>query len=223
MRGAHFAGGDLVVGSPDEAEFAAGEGIAFGHTDGRPEDAAGHGSPVVDVAEASFGIEGGAGCVVGEVLEAGLVFFRCAENSGCGVAGEVGTVLPNPSLGSGLNRFGFAWIGSEEDMHAGPEAGSVESVNCERAVTALGASGAADEPRACAEGCIGESRIHHSQELAIADLHEFGVPGGERHTTSVSKNNAIGKTGAGFRRFEMRVITAGRSPCFTWSVSPARH
>lgn len=146
MREGHLAGGDLVVGSPDEAEFAAAEGIAFGHTDRRPENAAGHGSPVVDVAEASFGIEGGARCVVGEVLEAGLVFFRCAENSGCGVAGEVGAVLLNPSLGSGSNRFGFAPIGSEENLHAGPEAGSVESVDCEGAVTALGASRTAGEP-----------------------------------------------------------------------------
>lgn len=97
----HFAGGDLVIGSSDETEFAAGEPIAFGDADGRAEDAAGHWTPSVDVAETGFGVEGGTGRIVGEVFEAGLIFFFCAEVAGDGVAGEIGGVLVEPGLRAG--------------------------------------------------------------------------------------------------------------------------
>jgi hypothetical protein len=139
----HLTGGDLVVGGFDEAELAAGEGITFGYADGRAEDATGHGSPCVDIAEAGVSIEGGASCVVGEVFEAGLIVFRCAEDSGCGVAGVIGGVLVDPGMSAGSNRFGFVWIGGEEGLHAGVETGSIKRVDGEDAVTALGASRAA--------------------------------------------------------------------------------
>jgi hypothetical protein len=94
-------------------------------------------------------------------------------------------------LSSELNGLGCVWIGGEEGLHADLEAGRVEGVDGECTVTALSASGAAGEPWAGAERCIGESAIHQLQKLAIADLHEFGVVCRRRHTTSVSKNDGI--------------------------------
>jgi hypothetical protein len=74
VRDRHFAGGDLGLACSDEAEIAASERIAF-HTNWRPKDAAGHGPPGVDVAEARCRIERRTRRLVGEVFEAGLVFF----------------------------------------------------------------------------------------------------------------------------------------------------
>jgi hypothetical protein len=65
-----------------EAEFAAADGVALAHAHGRAEDAAGHGAPGVDVATAGDGIEGWAGCIVGEVFKGLLVCVRCAEDAG---------------------------------------------------------------------------------------------------------------------------------------------
>jgi len=77
MGDGHFAGGDFGFGGADEAELAAAEGVVVGvvvcHADGRAEDAAGDGAPGVDVAESGGGVEGGAGGLIGEVVEAGLV------------------------------------------------------------------------------------------------------------------------------------------------------
>ena len=176
----HFAGGDLVVGGSDEAELTAGESIAIGDAHGRTEDAACHGAEGVDVAQAGFGIEGGTGCVVGEIFETGLVFFGGAENAGCGIAGEVGTILVEPDLGAAAKFGGGVWIGDVEGVHAGLEAGCVEPVDGEGSVTTLGAPGAAGEHGAGATGGIRECGVH--------DLDQFGVAGGERHTDSVSEN-----------------------------------
>lgn len=174
----HLAGGDLILGGSDEAEFAAGEAFAVGHTDRGTEDAAGHWTPGVDIAEASFGIEGGTGCVVGEVFEAGLVFFRCAEDAGRGVAGEVGSVLLQPGGGALADGLGRLWIGDVEGLHAGVEAEGVEGVDRECAVATLGASGAAGEHGAGAAGRFRERGVH--------DLDELGVASGERHKNRVS-------------------------------------
>ena len=96
VRERHFAGGDLVIGGSDEAELAAGEAITFRDADGRAKDAAGHWAEGVDVAETGVGIEGGAGCVIGEVFEAGVVLFGCSEDSSVEVAGEIWGVLGDP-------------------------------------------------------------------------------------------------------------------------------
>ena len=146
VREGHFAGSDLIGGGSDEAELAAGKGLAFGDSDGRAEDAAGHGAPGIDVAEACFRIEGGAGRVVGEVIEASLVFFGAAEDAGGGVAGEIGGVLIEPCMSTSADCVSDAGTRGIQGLHSGLEAGGVEGVDGESAVTALSASGAAGEP-----------------------------------------------------------------------------
>ena len=178
VRGMHFASGDLFGGGSDEAELAAGEAFAAGNQDGRAEDTAGHGAECVDVAETRVGIEGGAGGVIGEVFEAGLVFFGCSEDSGSGVAGEVGGVLVEPGADAVANGFGQLRIGVTEGLHAGVEPGGVEGVDREGAVAALGAAGAAGEPGAGAASGVGEGGVH--------DLNELGVVDGKRHMDRVS-------------------------------------
>lgn len=93
MRRVHFAGGDLAVGSSDKAELTAGEAFTIGYADGWAKDTAGYRTPGVDVTETGLGVEGGTGCVVGEIFEVGLVFFGCAEDAGAGITGEVACVL----------------------------------------------------------------------------------------------------------------------------------
>jgi len=146
VRGMHFAGGDLVFSGSDEAEFAAGECITVGDADGRAEDATGHGTEGVDVAEAGFGVESGAGYVIGEVLEAGLIGFGGAEDAGSGIAGEGGGVLVEPGFRAASDGLSGVGVGSVERLHAGLETSGVEGIDGKDAVTALRASGSAGEP-----------------------------------------------------------------------------
>ena len=141
VRERHFAGGDLVIGGSDEAELAAGEGITFRDADGRAEDAAGHWAEGVDVAETGLGIEGGAGCVIGEVFEAGVVLFGCSEDSSVEVAGEIWGVLGDHVRARSRIAWAVLRVGDAEGLHAGLKAGGVEGVDGECAVTALGAAG----------------------------------------------------------------------------------
>lgn len=160
VRERHLAGGDLFVCCRDETEFATGEGIAFGDADWRPKDAAGHGAKGVDVAESGFGVEGWAWCVIGEVLEAGLVEFGGAEDAGCWISGEAGAVLLDPGAGTIAEHLSGAGVGSLQGVYAGLNASGIEGADRESAVTALGASGAASEHGAGAMGGIGECGVH---------------------------------------------------------------
>ena len=110
----HFAGGNLRLSGADEAEFAMGEGGLIVHAgidaNGRAEDAAGHRTCGVDVAEAAEGVEGGAGCVVGEVFKAGAVGIGLAEDAGFKVAGEVGRVGGDPVGCAAFERGCQGWV-----------------------------------------------------------------------------------------------------------------
>ena len=57
----------------------------------------------VNIAAAGGGVERGAGGVVGEVFEAGLIGFGCAERAGLGIAGEAGAMLGEPGAGAALD------------------------------------------------------------------------------------------------------------------------
>jgi hypothetical protein len=169
VRERHLAGGDLVGAGSDEAELATGETFAAGDTDRRSEDAAGHGAECINIAEAGLGIEGGTGCVVGEVFEASLVFLGGAEDSGVEAAGEVGGVLGEPCTSPVADRFSSVGAGGLERLHSGLEAGCVESVDGEGPVTTLGAAGAAGEHRSGAEGRVGQGDVNDLDEFAVAD------------------------------------------------------
>jgi hypothetical protein len=172
----HGAGGDLGGRGAGEAELAVAQGVfsfGTGGADGRPEDAAGHGAPGVDVATAGEGIEGRAGSVIGEVVEAGPIEVGRAEAAGSGIAGERGAVLVEPGAGAVFKGLRGGGRGGAQGVHAGVEAGGVEGVDGEGAVTALRAAGAANQPGAGLLRCAGQS--------GIDDLDELGVAGGETH------------------------------------------
>jgi hypothetical protein len=67
-----------------------------------------------------------------------------------------------------LKLSGEIWIFAAEGFHAGGETLSIERIDGEGAVTALRATGAADEPGAGAARCICERGIHNLHKFAIA-------------------------------------------------------
>jgi hypothetical protein len=173
VRDRHFACGDLGLRGFDEAEFATAEGFTLVHADRWPEDAAGHGTPCIDVAEAGFGIECGTRGIVGEVFEAGLLFIGIAEQTGCEIARKIVAVLCKPCAGTLFDGFGDGGVGQAEVIHPSAEAEGVECVDGKGSMAALGAAGAAGKPTAGATSGIGKSRID--------DLYELPVAAGELH------------------------------------------
>lgn len=170
----HFGGKDFFRRGGGEVEFAYGQAFfgAFGFcagmaADGRAEDAAGHGTGFVEVAEAVFGVEGRAGGFVGEVFEGGLGFFAFVEDAGGRVAGEAWGEFFPILMGAKLDGCGSFGVGGGELRHAGAETCGIERVNGEGPVAALGAAGAADEVRAAALGGVGEAGVDDLDELAV--------------------------------------------------------
>ena len=145
VRGEHFAGCDFLGFGVGEAEFADGEAAFFAGAYGGAEDAAGHWAGGVEVAEAGFGFEGGAGGVVGVVLEGEFVGLAGAEDAGFDIAGEVEAVFGEPCDGAGFDTGGAVGVGDAKGGHTGAEAAGVEGVEWEGSVAALGAAGAAGE------------------------------------------------------------------------------
>lgn len=178
VRDRHFAGGDFFVAGADEAELAATELIAIADADWWTEDAAGHGTPGINVAAASGGIEGGTGRFVGELFEFFLVGGGRAEEACLAIAREGRAVLVEPGLGATGEFGGQRGVGGADGVHTGAEAGGVEDVDGEGAVAALRTADAAGEPWAGTAGDIGKR--------SVDDLHEFGVARGEGHELSAS-------------------------------------
>ena len=121
MRDRHLAGSDLLWRRSDEAEFAMAE--AFGSVftyrpNRRAEDAAGHGTPLVDAATAGRGVERGAGGFVGEVFKAGLIGGGCAERAGLGIAGKVRTMFGEPGARAEFDVHGERGICGAQSGHS---------------------------------------------------------------------------------------------------------
>lgn len=191
----HLAGCDLGGCCALEAELAVAEGFGIGrgigrgirgdigggglgfhtgfHANGRAKDAAGHGTPRVEIAMACGWVQRGTGSFVGKLLKALLIGFRCATQTGAWVAGKLRTVRGNPGFSSMVNFQCKGRVGDPERGHAGLQPQGVKRVDGKRAHAALGASGAADQPLAGAVGRFSQGRVH--------DLHEFGVGWGQLH------------------------------------------
>lgn len=178
VRHRHLTGRYLFLASTHETEFAATKSVAFANPYGRPEDAAGHRPPFVHIAETSRRVERGAGCIVGEVFETGLVGFGSAEETSDWVAREFRPVLGDPGTRASLEIAGKLRIGRTQHFHSGLEAHSIERVDGERSMATLGAARAACEPRACTAGGFRKGRVH--------DLNEFAIAGGQGHVISVA-------------------------------------
>jgi len=187
VRDRHFAGGDFPFGGAVEAEFATGEGFVFGGTRGRSEDAAGHGSPGIDIAEASGRIEGGTGRIVSEVVEAGLVFVGCPEETGVAIAGEIRTVGGEPVARAVLDGLGCCRACGMQCLHPGAEAESIERVDGEGAMAALGATGATGEPGTGTLGGLGEGRVQDVDQLAVAHLDLVRIAGRGCHPARIAE------------------------------------
>ena len=137
---AHGAGGDLLVGRSLEAEFACSH-AAVVERDRRAEDAAGYGTPRVEIACAGVGIEDGAGLV-----------FGCT-----GVRGRTGE-----------DAGGAVWVGCGEIAQAAMEALGVEFGDWELAHAAGGAAWAAGHPVSAAVCGSGEGCVEDSQQFGIS-------------------------------------------------------
>jgi len=150
----HFAGGNFCFSCADKAQFAVAQGsgirgVGF-HADGRAKDAAGHGTPFVDIAETGGGIEGGTWRLVGVVFEAGAFGIGFAEESGLGITGECGAVLTEPFRSTAFQVDGEDWTFDLESFHSFGEASSIKLIDGEGTVAASRAARAADEPWTCA-------------------------------------------------------------------------
>jgi len=180
-----FAGGDLFGCCAVETEVADAEAVFCPQR--RAEDAAGHGAGGVEVAESGGGIEGGAGFVVGEVLEVSGAIF--VEKAGARVAGKIGSEasdgLPG-TLAEGRGVFGIGRIESGESV---AQADGVKLGDGEDADAALGASWRALEPGAGAAGGVGDG--------GVDDLDELRVAGGERHGVRIVEAAMKGSSSEG--------------------------
>ena len=133
-------------------------GRVFGigvHANGRAEDAAGHGTPLVNVAKAGGGVERGTGCFIGVVFEAVTICLGVAETACLWIARKVSAVLADPCLGAAFKGGGEIWVFGAQSFHASGEALGIEFVDGKGSMAALRAAGAADEPGACAACRIG--------------------------------------------------------------------
>ena len=176
MRHRHFAGGYLLGRRTNKAQLAVAEAryavVAFS-ANRWPEDAAGHGTPLINIAAAGCGVERGTRRVIGEVFELGLIGGRGADDAGVEIAGEVRSVLGEPRVGTTLDGGSEFGLGGAQSIHAGAEARSVECVDGESPVTALRAADAAGEEGASAAGGV--------SERGVDDLDELGIADGKRH------------------------------------------
>jgi hypothetical protein len=193
VRHGHFACDDLLWSRSDETEFAVAQ--AFGtiftcRANGRPEDAASHGAPRVNVAAARSGVERGASGVVGEVPKLSFVGFRCSEHAGLGIAGKVWTLLTEPRAGTEFNCGGERRIFVAQSRHARTKPRGVEGVDGERSVAALRTADAARKQVSSAAGGIGKRGVDTLEKLGFADLHKLGIARGKRHE---SKDNSPSK------------------------------
>jgi len=140
----NLAGGDLIRRRAVEAELADAE-AAFDRQR-RPEEATGHRSSGVEIAEASCRIESGTRLVVGEVVEevgAGFV-----QSAGCGIAGKAGRETRDRGFGAAANGCGASRIGSGERAETFAETSGVELRDGKDADAALRAAWSAEKPRA---------------------------------------------------------------------------
>jgi hypothetical protein len=135
---------------------------------GRAENAAGHGTPLVDAATAGRGVERGAGGFVGEVFKAGLIGGRSAERAGLGITGKIWAVLGEPRPGAKLEVRSERRICGAQSGHSFAEARRIEGVDGEGAVAALRATDATDEKVSGAAGGIGKRCVDDLDELGIA-------------------------------------------------------
>src|SRR5580698_10885309 len=110
MRDGHLARGYFFRRGADEAELTVAQGfgvviaaVSSIHAYRRAEDAAGHGTPLVDAAKAGCGVERRAGCIVGEVFEAFLLFIACAERAGFRVARKICSICREPRAGAAFD------------------------------------------------------------------------------------------------------------------------
>lgn len=171
VRDWHLAGADLLRSGADKAELAVAE--AFGavfvyRADRRAEDAASHGTPLVDVATAGRGVKRGAGSVVGKVFKEGLVGFRRAERAGPEIAGKGRTVLSQPDAGAVLDCGGQRGVCDPKIGHAFAEARGIEGVDGEGSMAALRATDAAGEEVSGAASGIGDRGVDNLDQLRVA-------------------------------------------------------
>jgi len=156
--------------------MAKGTGIGGfgGHADGRTEDAAGHGTPLVDIAVTGGGVERGTRGLIGVVLEAGAIGVGVAEATRRAIAGKCGAVLVEPYPRPALEVCGENRVLAAQSLHAGGQALDIKLVDGEGAVAALSAPWAAIQPGAGAAGGISQCSIH--------DLHEFPIACRKSHS-----------------------------------------
>jgi hypothetical protein len=172
-----LAGGDLVRSGAVETKFANAEAAI--DAEGRAEDAAGHGTGGIEVAEASGGIESGTWLVVGKVLE--LFGAGFVEETGERVPGKIGGETRDGCCGTAADSCGARRIGGGERGKSFAETGSIELRNGKDSNAALVATRSAEQPGAGAASGVGDSGIDDLDKLRVSDRnHGFRIAKADR-------------------------------------------
>lgn len=167
-----FAGGNLVGSGAVEAKLADAEAAI--DAEGRAEDAAGHGTGGVEVAETGGRIESGTGLVVGKVLE--LFGAGFVEETGDGIAGKLRGEMRNGRGGAVADGCGTRWIGGGERGESVAETGGIELRDGKDSDAALVAAGSAEQPGAGAACSVGYCRIDDLDKLCVSGRkHDFRI------------------------------------------------
>ncbi len=167
-----FAGGDLVRSGTVKAQLADTETASDSKR--RTEEATGHGTSDIEVAEAGGWIEGGTRLVVGEVLEE--IGARLVENAGFRIAGKLGRQSVDGRLSTTINGGCAFRIGGCQRGQSFAEAGGIELRDWKNTDAALGATGRAEQPGTGAASGIGYSGVDNLNELRVAvRQHAFSI------------------------------------------------
>lgn len=168
-RGVEFASCYLFRGCLGVAELAMGEAALCGAGRGT-ESATKNGAVLVKIASAGGGVEHGAELVIAKFFECICVLVIFGEDARGGIAGEAGHKPSDGSGDTGAEAGGSDRIGRGENLEPSAEALGILMRDGEDALTALSASGSADEVRAAPERGGGESGFDDLDEVG------HGVP-----------------------------------------------
>ncbi len=183
--GSHFAGGDFLVRRTLKAELANAQPI-FG-THGRTEDAAGHRTRFVELAESSVRVEHGTRLVIGEALETLRGLVPIVQYSADGITGKILSDTGHRMASPPTNCRGACGIAAFQVSEASLQAKCIELIDREGANAALRASGAAGEPLPTRASRVGQRRVDDLYQLLIACRWKAG-----RHSVRIPHAVAFG-------------------------------
>ena len=161
----HFAGGNLLFGGAVIAKLADAEALLRAH--GRPKDAAGHGTGLIQVTKAGDGISAAQGSSLAKSSKRASAFFRGVQKPRHRIAGEtLGEALDRfpRSLANGTGAFRIGHVSSSQSLL---KTGRIQLMDSEDPHAALRATGFADQPVSAAAGGVRQRGVENLYQLGV--------------------------------------------------------